>query len=191
MYDEVILMGKMSGEVRRKMIIEVLKNSTKPVTGKALADEANVSRQVIVTDVALLKTANEPIIATNRGYLYLQQQDEVQMVRRVVICQHTREQTRQELEIIVDCGVTVVDVIVAHPIYGELTGNLRVSSRYDVEQFIQALEENEAALLSKLTSGIHLHTLEADSMDKIDLACEQLKEAGLLYVEENEDADES
>lgn len=176
-------MEKMSGEERRKMIVAELKKATKPITGKAFADRANVSRQVIVTDVALLKTANEPIIATNRGYIYLKEQDTGETVRRVVACQHTKEEAKAELEIIVDCGVTVVDVIVEHPIYGELTGNLHISSRYDVDQFMQTLDENEAALLSKLTDGIHLHTLEADDMDKIDLACQQLEAAGFLYVD--------
>ena len=179
-------MKKMSGDERRKMIVEALKNAAKPITGKEFADRANVSRQVIVTDVALLKTTNEPIIATNRGYIYLQEQDTTDTVRRVIACQHSREQTKEELEIIVDCGVTVVDVIVEHPIYGGLTGNLHVSSRYDVDQFMQTLKENEAVLLSKLTDGIHLHTLEADTVDKIDLACQQLEEAGYLYVEERE-----
>src|SRR5699024_9745752 len=177
-------MKKMSGEDRRKMIVEALKHTTKPITGKEFADRANVSRQVIVTDVALLKTANEPIIATNRGYIYLQEQDTAETVRRVIVCQHTREQAKEELEIIVDCGVTVGDDMVEHPIYGGLTENLHLSSRYDVDQFMQNLKENEAVLLSKLTDGIHLHTLEADAMDKIDLACEQLKKAGFLYAED-------
>ena len=176
-------MEKMSGEERRKMIVDALKKATTPITGKEFADRANVSRQVIVTDVALLKTANEPIIATNRGYIYLQEQDTEKTVRRVIACQHSKEEAKAELEIIVDCGVTVVDVIVEHPIYGELTGNLHISSRYDVDQFIETMEENEAALLSKLTAGIHLHTLEADQMDKIDLACKELEAAGFLYIE--------
>src|SRR5699024_1023958 len=124
-------MKKMSGDERRKMIVEALKNAAKPITGKEFADRANVSRQVIVTDVALLKTTNEPIIATNRGYIYLQEQDTTDTVRRVIACQHSREQTKEELEIIVDCGVTVVDVIVEHPIRSE-EHTSELQSRFDL-----------------------------------------------------------
>ena len=36
----------------------------------------------------------------------------------------------------VDQGCTVLDVIVDHPIYGQLTGPLQLSNRYDVGQFL-------------------------------------------------------
>lgn len=173
----------MSGKERRAFIIQMLKDSKEPVTGQELAEKTDVSRQVIVTDVALLKTANEPIIATNRGYLYFQEQTSEQLYRKVIACNHTPEQTKDELEIIVDCGVTVTDVTVEHPIYGELTGSLRIASRYDVEQFITSLQKFDAPLLSVLTGGVHLHTLEADSLDKINAACDALKEANYLCSE--------
>lgn len=174
---------KMSGKERRQFIVNLLKQRTKPITGKELADKANVSRQVIVTDVALLKTSNEPIIATNRGYLYLKEQPDDRLFRRVVACKHSPEQTKDELDTIVDCGVTVVDVIVEHPIYGDLTGSLRISSRYDVNQFMESFSKHEAVMLSVLTDGFHLHTLEADTEGKIDAACHALEKSGLLYTE--------
>lgn len=173
---------RMTGEARRKYIVETLQQNTDPVTGSKLAEETGVSRQVIVTDMALLKTSNEPIIATNRGYLYMDQDEDTAMHRKVIICQHTPEQAREELEIIVDSGVTVVDVMVEHPYYGELTGSLMVRSRFDVNQFITAIHHQEAALLSELTDGIHLHTIEADAKEKISHACERLKDAGILYT---------
>ncbi len=174
----------MSGEKRRAYIIKKLKESERPITGKILATETGVSRQVIVTDMALLKTANEPIIPTNRGYLYMDNDSSESLYRKVIICQHTPENVQKELEIIVDCGVTVVDVIVEHPFYGELTGSLMVQSRFDVEQFMTVILEQEAALLSALTDGVHLHTIEADSKEKIAQACERLRDAGILYAEE-------
>lgn len=174
---------RMLGQERRKYIVSKLQTSTQPVTGKTLAEETGVSRQVIVTDMALLKTSNEPIIATNRGYIYMDKKENEYIHQKVIICQHTPEQARKELEIIVDHGVTVVDVIVEHPFYGELTGSLMVKSRFDVEQFLTAISTVEASLLSELTDGIHLHTIEADSEEKLNQACEQLEEAGILYTE--------
>ena len=62
-----------------------------------------------------------------------------------------------ELNTIVDNGCTVIDVIVDHPIYGQLTGPLQISNRYEVSQFIERCKKAEP--LSSLTDGIHLHTL--------------------------------
>jgi len=174
---------KMTGKERRAYIIGLLKDSTRPITGQTLAQETGVSRQVIVTDIALLRTSDEPIMATSRGYIYQHASPEKDLYRKVVVCKHTPEQTRKELETIVDCGVTVVNVVVEHPFYGDLTGSLMDESRFDVNRFIDAFSNNEAALLSVLTDGIHLHTLESDSMEKINAACEALNKAGILVTE--------
>lgn len=179
----VNILNKFTGEERRQYILRLLKKATEPVTGQEIAEQVNVSRQVIVTDMALLKTSNEPIIATNRGYLYLDQPNENEMFRRIIICNHSPEDTVKELETIVDCGVTVVDVIVEHPIYGDLTGSLMIRSRYDAEQFMKTIERKEATLLSVLTGGIHLHTLEADAIEKLDAAVVALRELGMLYMD--------
>src|SRR5690625_1295111 len=109
------------GEGRRNDIIETIKRSENPVTGTELAELTNVSRQVIVQDICLLKVSEEPIIATNRGYLYAKEAAEQAYFKKQVVCKHTPEETLKELELIVDCGVTVQDVIVEHVFYGELT----------------------------------------------------------------------
>lgn len=85
---------------------------------------------------------------------------------------------------IVDCGVTVLNVTIEHPIYGDLTGSLMLKSRYEVERFYQEIQEKEAMLLSALTNGVHLHTLEADSIEKLDAASKALSEAGILVSEQ-------
>lgn len=64
---------KLSGDLRRNEILTLLKESDRPLTGSQLAKIANVSRQIIVDDITLLKAKNEPIIATSQGYIYLQQ----------------------------------------------------------------------------------------------------------------------
>src|SRR5690625_3477644 len=168
---------KMTGEERRVYIVELLKNATEPITGQMLAEKTGVSRQVIVTDIALLRTSDEPIIATSRGYIYQIASPREGLYRKVIVCKHTPEQTRKELEAIVDCGVTVVNVIVEHPFYGDLTGSLMLNSRYDVNRFMEAFTNQEAKLLSVLTGGVHLNTLESDSMAKIAADCDVLKRA--------------
>ncbi|MFP3340115.1 HTH domain-containing protein, partial [Micrococcus sp. SIMBA_131] len=60
---------KILGENRRSLLLQWLKESEKPLTGSDLSSRTNVSRQVIVQDISLLKARNEPIIATSQGYI--------------------------------------------------------------------------------------------------------------------------
>src|SRR5690625_710885 len=99
----------------------MLKLSAHPITGQELAEKTGVSRQVIVTDIALLKASDEPIIATNRCYLYMHKESSNNLYILIISCQHSPKRTVEELQTIVDVGVTVNYVIVEHPIYGELT----------------------------------------------------------------------
>lgn len=171
---------KMSAEERQELIIKSLKNTTVPITATEFAKKANVSRQVIVQDVSILKAKNEPIIATSRGYMYLKSEEETGVMRRTVVVDHTPDETLEELYMIVDHGVTVKDVRVEHPVYGDLTASIQVSNRKEADEFYKKLSKSQASHLSSLTNGLHLHTLEADSMEKIEAACRDLKKAGIL-----------
>ncbi|WP_087972120.1 transcription repressor NadR [Oceanobacillus rekensis] len=170
---------KMSSANRQQLIITKLKDAKEPISGSDFAKETNVSRQVIVQDVSILKAKNEPIIATSQGYVYLRDNKDV-LERRVIACKHNDEQTQEELYIIVDHGVTVKDVKVEHAVYGDLTASIRVSNRREVDHFLEKINTSGATYLSSLTDGVHLHTLEADTKDKIEAACQELKKAGIL-----------
>jgi uncharacterized protein len=171
---------KILGEKRRELILQWLKERSQPISGNELARRTNVSRQVIVQDISLLKARNEPIIATSQGYLYLPTQEQKRTYEQVVACFHPPERTLEELLLIVDHGVTVKDVIIEHPVYGDLTASIMVSTRNEVHQFMKKIKETNASLLSQLTDGTHLHTLQADSPQKIDAAIRSLHEAGML-----------
>ena len=45
----------MEGKERRERLLEILKNSSAPVSGSELSKQLGVSRQVIVQDIALLR----------------------------------------------------------------------------------------------------------------------------------------
>jgi transcriptional regulator of NAD metabolism len=171
---------KLLGEERRTLLLQWLKMAETPLIGSDLADRANVSRQVIVQDISLLKAKNEPIVATSEGYIYLTSTSEQPLIQEVIVCKHTPEETKEELFIIVDHGVSVKDVRIEHPVYGDLFASVRVSNRMEVEQFLAKLKHTKAPLLSQLTDGLHLHTLEADSIDKIRAAADSLKKRGIL-----------
>lgn len=173
-------MKKMLGEERRNELLSILKNTQMPVTGTDLAKHANVSRQVIVNDMNLLKARNEPIVATSQGYIYMKSATSNQRFERKIVCMHTPAQTTDELFMIVDCGVTVENVIVEHPVYGEITASIMVSNRIEVEHFIKRVKETKALFLSALTDGTHLHVISAPSEDLLDRATEKLRAQGIL-----------
>lgn len=175
---------KILGEERRNLLLDILSKADKPITGGELASTTNVSRQVIVQDVSLLKAKNYPILATSQGYVFLNNQhDQTKLVERIIACKHAPERTKEELSILVDHGVVVKDVIVEHQVYGELTASIMVGNRNDVNEFVKKINRYNASYLSQLTGGLHLHTLQADSLDKIDLACKVLDEEGFLVKE--------
>ena len=62
----------MSGEKRRQDILKKLQNESGVISGKTLAQEFSVSRQIIVQDMALLRAGGFQIEATNRGYRILE-----------------------------------------------------------------------------------------------------------------------
>ena len=166
----------MEAAARRQAILDRLRTADRPVSASSLAAELNVSRQIIVGDIALLRAAGMDIVATPRGYKL----GESSGLLRTVATIHTKEQVEQELLTIVDNGCTVIDVVVEHPVYGQLTGQLQISSRYDVEQFLARVQAHDAAPLSMLTGGIHLHTLRCPDAAACERACAALKAAGLL-----------
>ncbi len=167
----------MEAASRRQAILDQLRTADRPVSASALAAGLNVSRQIIVGDIALLRAGGAEISATPRGYVLPRATDGI---TRTIACRHTLAQTGQELDILVDNGCTVLDVIVEHPVYGQLTGQLQISSRYDVEQFLARIRDSDAAPLSMLTGGLHLHTLCCPNEDAYTRACAALKAAGLL-----------
>ena len=128
-------------------------------------------------ELAALRAAGERITATPRGYVLERPR---QGVVRAVACLHRPEDMERELTLMVDQGCTVEDVIIEHPVYGQLTGPLALSSRYDISEFIRKVEKNDARPLSALTDGVHLHTLRCPSQEALDRTLAALDEAGFL-----------
>jgi transcriptional regulator of NAD metabolism len=170
----------MTAAQRRAGVLSALQGQTAPVSATSLAKQFSVSRQIIVGDIALLRAAGEDILATPRGYLLSRKMEGV--VRRIA-CLHTQEEMVKELNLCVDFGCVVEDVIVEHPVYGQLAGELQISSRYDVEQFARRLAQHSAHSLSELTDGIHLHTLRCPSEEAYERLCAALREEGFLLTE--------
>ncbi|MGI6004918.1 MAG: transcription repressor NadR [Christensenellales bacterium] len=166
---------------RREKIAKLLKQGAEPVPGGALAKEFGVTRQVIVGDIALLRASGMQIHATPNGYVFARPPAAArQGITRVIACNHAPQATREELYTVVDNGGGLIDVIVEHPIYGELTGPLDIFSRHDADEFLKRVKERSAPLLSKLTDGIHLHTIACRDEAAFERIAAALDGAGIL-----------
>ena len=167
----------MKAEERRKIISQTL-TADQPISATALAGKFSVSRQIIVGDIALLRAAGLDIVATPRGYKLGESSG---LVRTVATVHPGIEELEKELLIMVDNGCTVMDVVVEHPLYGEITGQLSLASRYAVQQFVDKVKE--ASTLASLTGGVHLHNLRCPSEEAYRRVCDELKAHGILYTE--------
>jgi uncharacterized protein len=167
-----------SGDSRRRRMFAWMRSHPAPVRGDELARRFRVSRQCVVQDMAILRAGGREILATPRGYRLPGNSE--RSYQAVLACRHAPERAKEELEILVDHGVKVLDVIVEHPLYGELRGALEIESRADVQDFLRRVHGSRAALLSSLTGGVHLHTVEASRKEMISRATARLRARGFL-----------
>lgn len=168
----------MKNEQRRKNILKKLKLSNEPISATVFADAFSVTRQIIVADIALLRASGYPIRSEHRGY-FLEKSDKNEILKRIVV-KHGSDEVKDELFTIIDNGAKVIDVIIDHTIYGKISAELNLSSRYDVEKFIQQLDNTGANPLSILTEGLHIHTISIKDPESFERIVEQLKNLNIL-----------
>lgn len=166
----------MNGVKRRKEILDVIMKNEYKISGTKLAEMFDVSRQVIVQDIALLRAEGYDIISTNRGYLCKQKET----VSRTFFVYHEDDKMQEELNLIVDNGAKAEDVFVKHSVYGELRADLHIDSRKKVTEFMIGLERGMSSPLNKITSGYHYHTVSAESEEILDAVEKELKEKKFL-----------
>ena len=168
--------SSMTGSDRRQEILKNIKESDRPVSGSKLAKDYEVSRQVIVQDIALLRASGYDIISTNRGYVLEGQT----CAERVFKVRHTDEQLETELCTIVDLGGQVKNVMVNHKVYGHIEAELGITSRRKVKEFLADIKSGKSTPLKNITSDYHYHTVTADSEETLDLIEDELRKLGFL-----------
>ena len=166
----------MNGEDRRRKIVEHLKASDLPLSGSQLAKLLDVSRQVIVQDMALLRATNHEIIATSTGYVLVSGGKH----QRVIHVAHHDESILDELYAIVDLGGRVLDVRVEHKVYGSISADLSIKSRKDARKLMDDIAQGKSSPLKNLTHDDHYHLIEADSEEDLDAIIGDLKSKGYL-----------
>ena len=167
----------MSSKKRREDIIKILIESNRAIKGTEFASLFNVTRQIIVKDIAILRAEGKSIIATPDGYIY---RNDNNKIKTIIAVNHNSINTIRELEIVVKYGGVIEDVIIEHPLYGEIRGNLMIKNLNDLNKFEVEFINKDIKPLSDLTNGIHLHTIAADSQEDIDSIKRELKENGFL-----------
>lgn len=165
---------------RRSAILKKLTDSVHPITGSELADLFNVSRQVIVQDIAIIRASGTHVIATSNGYLIQKQTDTSKLIKTFVSKHNGFDRMEEELKIIVEFGGKIIDVIVEHPVYGEIVGALHLGTMQEVEAYIEKIKSTNARPLSILTEGDHIHTIEVPSEKIYELIIDELTSKGFI-----------
>lgn len=169
----------MNTEDRREKLLERLKEAEQPLTGTKLSREFGVSRQIIVGDISILRAQGVQIFATPRGYILPQEQEAPsQMV--TLVCQHDAEGMENELLAVVDNGGAVLDVIVEHPVYGPIRGDLLLENRRDIRAFLSKMQKCQANPLLVVTGGVHMHTVRVPDKETLQAIREDLRKLHIL-----------
>ncbi len=166
----------MTGIERRKKIISLMKGSSSPLSGGALGTATGVSRQVVVQDIALLRTEGYSILATARGYILDDPKENVRLFK----VYHDEDRTEEELTTIVDLGGCIMDVMVNHKVYGKMSAPLNIKNRRDVHAFLNSIKTGKSSPLSRITSGYHFHRISAENEEILDEIEEVLRQKNFL-----------
>ena len=186
-------------EARRASLLDALRCADEPVSGGQLANTLNVSRQIIVQDIALLREAGANIVATTKGYVLADAaqtaaQNATQTMAqnaeqpaavldepaRTFKLHHEVEQTREELQTIIALGGRVHNVSISHRAYGRITAPLEIADQADIERFINDIESGKSSPLSTATSGYHYHLVSAPSTEALEAIDRALADKGFL-----------
>ena len=159
----------MTGEMRREQLLQLLKQQGVPLSGTALARQFSVSRQVIVQDIALMRAENNPILSTNKGYIYRTQEQQNTQPKRVFHVKHNTEQVMDEFLTVLELGGKILDVAVEHELYGQIRVDLMIETVQDARDFTERLSTCKDNPLKVLTDDCHYHTVAAPSEKLLDL----------------------
>lgn len=169
----------MKADQRRKEIANYMMSAQNAVPGGKLSEKFGVSRQIIVQDISALKEAGYEILSTHSGYVMRT----TPHCERVFKLFHTKDQTEDELNTIIDFGGIVADVFVWHKVYGKMTAPLNISSRLHIAQFLEGVRTGKSSELMNITGGYHYHTVKADSEEVLNRIESALQEKGFIAPE--------
>lgn len=172
-----------AAEERRQKLLEMLEKNDAYLNATKMARELGVSRQVIVSDVAILRERGQDIFSTPRGYLLNRGQQWGYV--GTLHSKHGPEAIQDEFYTIVDLGGAVLDVSIEHPIYGHISADMHIRSRYDADMYLEKVAESDSKPLSALTEGFHIHRIGVQNREDFERIQAKLKEKGILWEEQS------
>ncbi|MGZ6544921.1 MAG: 3H domain-containing protein [Actinomycetota bacterium] len=170
-------MARAPSTERRTRLLGILRDADEPVTGSQLSTRLGVSRQAIVNDIAILRASGHPIEGGQDGYRLSAGPGGFMAVIR---CSHPPTRGREEWEILLDRGISILDVGVEHSIFGEIRAPVLVETRADIDRHAETITKAGEAPLSAITGGVHSHTVRAPNRDALEAAKRELFERGIL-----------
>lgn len=170
----------MKPDERISSILNLIEKSDLPVSGSMLAKEFNVSRQIIVKDISVLKSRDIDIISTTKGYML----NKKPMSERIFKVVHSDEDTEKELSEIVKTGAVIENVFVWHKIYGKIEAPLNIKTPEDVREYIRTLKSGRSSPLKNVTNQYHYHLVKAETEKILDDTENTLKKLGYLVYED-------
>lgn len=166
----------MKAEKRREEILSLIGNTENPIPANVLKERFDVSRQVIVQDIAILRANGYDITSTNRGYFL----GRSAKATRVFKCRHTFDEIVDEGYLIIELGGRIEDIFVNHRVYGRISARLDLQNRTHVEELYRSLVSGASKPLMSVTDGYHYHTVSAESEEALDKIELKLRERGFL-----------
>ena len=124
------------GVTRRIELMNRLKQENRPLSGTELAKAFGVKRGDHCRTSHTVACDQRNILSTNKGYVLYDRAPVRICAGEFFAVNHTDAQMQEELYLMVDCGGYVCDVIVEHEIYGQLSADLILKNRRDVDEFI-------------------------------------------------------
>lgn len=172
----------MQGNERREQLLKLLENANGPLSAAKLAATFGITRQVVVADIALLRASGCSIRAEHLGYV-LEKETNSRFKR--ITCSHAKDDIIKEYYAIVDNGGKVLKVIIAHDIYGELSADVSIESRYDAQVAVEKINASKSEPLSNLTGGVHSHLICVRDDDCYRRILDSLRELNMLIEAED------
>lgn len=166
----------MDAKQRQSALLATLRRAKAPIAGAELAKQLGVSRQIIVQDIAALRSDGREILSGKHGYTLVKEPG----ATRVFKVAHTDDEVKEELSMLVDLGGWVRDIFVFHKAYGVLRAELHIQSHADIDRFLKEIHSGKSSLLKNVTAGYHYHTVWAKDEETLERIRQALDKRGFL-----------
>lgn len=178
----------MDNRERRAQLYKMLEQGEESLSGTYLSKVLNVTRQIIVGDVAILRSGGKKILSTARGYK-LEDPEKGKEFWQDLNCQSQNmdaAELEDELNVVVDNGGIIHGMTLSHAVYGIIRIAMDLYSRRDVRQYMDRLRKEKGLLITALTQGKHTLSVETRNKEDMNALKEGLKGMGLLVPCESE-----